>query len=164
MGFIEHGVMIDASVEKVFGLLCDTTRFDRWVFGYAGLLEGPEKLTENAQFRWRMKGHGLTLKPRSKIIEFTAPTGYTEEIRIPGIVRGQMKKMVIAEKRRTRLKWSFEYRLIGGPIGTAIDWAIAHRVIERAIYQSLQQAKATLEAEKRPANAQGIYRRQTAVR
>ena len=164
MGLVQRSVMIDAPVDKVFGLMTDTTRFGEWVFGFAGLDEGPTKLTQDTKFRWRMRGHGLTLKPRSTVTIFDAPGGYEEEIRIPGILRARLEKKVMAEKRRTRLSWSLEYRLIGGPLGAALDWALARRVAERAVQHSLNRAKKVLEAQKQPTATRGGYRRQTAVR
>ncbi|HEY8599327.1 MAG TPA: SRPBCC family protein [Thermomicrobiales bacterium] len=164
MGLVQRSVVIEAPVEEVFGLMTDTSRFDTWVFGFAGLDEGPTKLSQDTKFRWKMKGHGLTLKPRSTIVAFDAPTGYEEEIRIPGILRGRLSKRIVAEKRRTRLSWSLEYRLIGGPLGAAADWAVARRVAERAVQRSLAGAKQVLEARKQSATARGGYRRQTAVR
>ncbi len=164
MGLVQRSVVIDAEMEQVFGLMTDTTRFGEWVFGFAGLDEGPSTLSEGTTFRWRMKGHGLTLKPRSTVAALDAPTGYDEEIRIPGILRGQLSKRIVAERRRTRLVWSFEYRLVGGPLGAAADWAIARRVAARAVQRSLEGAKKTLEAQKAPARKGGYRQRQTAVR
>ena len=165
MGLVQRSVVIEAPVEQVFDLMTDTTRFGEWVFGFAGLDEGPETLAAGSQFRWKMKGHGLTLKPRSTVTDFAAPSGYEEEIRIPGILHARLSKKVLAEKRRTRLSWSLEYRLIGGPLGVAIDWALARRVAERAVQRSMTSAKTVLEAQKRPTTTQrGGYRRQTAVR
>ena len=164
MGLVQRSVMIDAPVEQVFGLMTDTTRFGEWVFGFAGLDEGPQTLAADSRFRWKMKGHGLTLKPRSTVTAFDAPGGYEEEIRIPGILRARLSKKVVAEKRRTRLSWSLEYRLIGGPLGVAVDWAVARRVAERAVQRSMTNAKTVLEAQKRPTAQRGGYRRQTAVR
>ncbi len=164
MGLVQHSVVIEAPVEEVFALMTDTSRFGEWAFGFAGLEEGPTQLTQDAKFRWKMKGHGMTLKPRSTVVTFDDPTGYEEEIRIPGIMRGRLSKKIVAEKRRTRLSWSLEYRLIGGPLGAAADWALARRVAERAVQRSLAGAKRVLEAKKQNATARGGYRRQTAVR
>jgi uncharacterized protein YndB with AHSA1/START domain len=164
MGQVKRSVVIDASVEEVFGLMTDTKRFGEWVFGFAGLDDGPDRLSDGATFRWRMKGHGLTLKPRCEVIEFDAPAGYEEEIRIPGMVRATLSKRVVAQKRRTQLSWLLDYRVIGGPLGVAIDWLVAHRVAERAVQRSLEGAKRVLEAPKQAATARGGYRRQTAVR
>lgn len=163
MGQVKKSVTIDAPVEDVFALMADTTRFGEWVFGFAGLDDGPDKLADGATFRWRMKGHGMTLKPRSEVTEFAAPDGYEEEIRIPGLVRATLSKQVIAQKRRTQLSWALDYRVIGGPLGVAIDWAVAHRVAERAVQRSLERAKTLLETPKERAK-RGGYRRQTAVR
>src|SRR4051812_12458730 len=97
MGQVKRSVVIDAPVEEVFGLLTDTKRFGDWVFGFAGLDDGPDRLSDGATFRWRMKGHGLTLKPRGEIVEFDAPGGYEEEIRIPGMVRATLSTRVIQQ-------------------------------------------------------------------
>jgi uncharacterized membrane protein len=164
MGQVKRSVVIDAPVEEVFGLLTDTKRFGDWVFGFAGLEDGPERLSDGATFRWRMKGHGLTLKPRSEIVEFDAPGGYEEEIRIPGMVRATLSTRVIPQKRRTQLSCSVDYRVIGGPLGVAVDWLVAHRVAERAVQRSLDGAKRVLETPKQNTAQRGGYRRQTAVR
>lgn len=164
MGLVQRSVVIEAPVEEVFGLMTDTSRFDAWVFGFAGLEEGPAKLTQDTKFRWKMKGHGLTLKPHSTIVTLDAPAGYEEEIRIRGIFHGRLSKKIVAEKRRTRLSWSLEYRMIGGPLGAAADWAFARRVAERAVQHSLAGAKQVLEARKQKTTTRGGYRRQTAVR
>ena len=123
----------------------------------------PAQLGDGATFRWRMKGHGLTLKPRCEIVEFDAPAGYEEEVRVPGLVRATLSKQVIAQKRRTQLSWSLDYRVVGGPLGVVVDWLIAHRVAERAVQNSLDGAKRVLETRKQPATTRGGYRRQTAV-
>lgn len=164
MGLVQRSVVIDAPTDKVFALMTDTARFGEWVFGFAGLDEGPEQLSEGTMFRWRLKGHGLTLKPRSTVTTFDEPSGYDEEIRIPGILRAQLSKRIIAEKRRTRLVWSLEYRLVGGPLGAAADWVLAHRVFTRIVQRSLEGAKKTLEAAKQATPKSSYKRRQTAVR
>jgi uncharacterized membrane protein len=162
MGQVKRSVVIDAPVEEVFALMTDTERFGDWVFGFTELTEGPSKLTADASFSWKMKGHGLTLKPRSHIVSFDAPQSYEEEIRIPGILRGTLTKTVIQQKRRAQLSWVLDYRIVGGPLGVAGDWLVAHRVAERAVQRSLDKARQVLETKKQP--ARGGYRRQTAVR
>jgi uncharacterized protein YndB with AHSA1/START domain len=162
MGQIKRSVMIDAPVEEVFKLMTDTKRFGDWVFGFTELTEGPSTLAANASFRWKMKGHGLTLKPRSTIVNFDAPQGYEEEIRIPGILRGTLTKTITQQKRRTQLSWVLDYRVVGGPLGVAADWLVANRVAERAVQRSLDKARQVLETTKQP--ARGGYRRQPAVR
>ncbi len=164
MGQIRKSVTIDAPAEAVFALMTDTTRFGDWVFGFAGLDEGPERLGAGAKFRWRMRGHGMTLRPRSEVVEFDAPGGYEEEIRIPGIVRATLSKRIVAQKRRTQLSWALDYRVIGGPLGVVIDWAVAHRVAERAVQRSLERAKRVLETPKAVNAARSGYQRQRAVR
>lgn len=162
MGQIRRTVMIDAPVEEVFALMTDTERFGDWVFGFTELTEGPRTLAANSSFSWKMKGHGLTLKPHSRIVNFDAPQSYEEEIRIPGILRATLTKTVIQQKRRTQLSWSLDYRIIGGPLGVVGDWLVAHRVAERAVQRSMDKAREVLETTKQP--ARGGYRRQTAVR
>jgi uncharacterized protein YndB with AHSA1/START domain len=162
MGQIKRSVMIDSPVEEVFRLMTDTTRFGDWVFGFSELTEGPSTIDANTSFRWKMKGHGLTLKPRSKIVSFDAPQRYEEEIRIPGILRGTLTKTVTQQKRRTQLSWVLDYRVVGGPLGVAADWLVAHRVAERAVQRSLEKARHLLETKRQP--ARGGYRRQPAVR
>ena len=165
MGHIQRSVVINAPVEEVFDLLTDTTRYGDWVFGFAGLDEGPARLAEGDRFRWRMKGHGLTLKPRSTVTALEAPHRYQEEIRIPGLLRATLTKRVVSQKRRTQLSWTLNYRVAGGPLGVAADWLMAHRVATRAVEYSLRGAKRVLETPKRaPAVKPGGYRRQTAVR
>lgn len=164
MGQIRRSVVIEAPADEVFGLMTDTRRFGDWIFGFVGLDDGPEKLSDGATFRWRMKGHGLTLKPRCEIVEFDAPSGYEEEIRIAGVVRGTLSARVVPQKRRTLLSCAFDYRVVGGPLGVAIDWLVAHRVAERAVQRSLEGAKRVLETPKATATQRGGYRRQTAVR
>ena len=162
MGQVKRSVMIDAPKEAVFGLITDTTRFGDWVFGFAGLDEGPDRLAAGSSFRWTMKGHGLTLKPRSTVTSFAAPDSYREEVRIPGLLRGTLTKTVTQQKRRSQLSWVLDYRIVGGPLGVAVDWLLAHRVAQRAVQRSLEHAKATLEKGQEP--SRGGYRRQTAVR
>ena len=162
MGQIKRTVMIDAPAAEVFALMTDTRRFGEWVFGFAGLDSGPDTLGADASFRWQMKGHGLTLRPRCRIIGFDAPDGYEEEIRIPGVLRATLTKAVIQQKRRTQLSWVLDYRIVGGPFGVAVDWLLAHRVAERAVQRSLEGAKRVLETTRQP--ARGGYRRQPAVR
>ena len=163
MGQIKRSVMIDAPIDEVFALITDTQRFGDWVFGFAGLEEGPNTLGEDATFRWKMKGHGMTLKPRSQITSFNPPDGYTEEIRIPGLLRATLTKTLTQQKRRTQMAWVLDYRVVGGPFGVAADWLVAHRVAARAVQRSLEQAKRVLEKTNQPARSGG-YRRQTAVR
>lgn len=165
MGHIQRSVVINAPAEEVFALMADTRRYGEWVFGFAGLDEGPPTLTQGDAFRWRMKGHGLTLRPRSTVVAWEAPHRYREEIRIPGLVRATLTKTVVPQKRRTQLSWTLNYRVTGGPFGVALDWLMAHRVAGRAVEHSLQGAKRVLEtAGKAPTGRQGSYRRQTTVR
>ena len=165
MGHIQRSVVINAPAEGVFALMTDTGRYGEWVFGFAGLDEGPATLAQGDTFRWRMKGHGLTLRPRSTVIACEAPHRYQEEIRIPGLMRATLTKTVVPQKRRTQLSWTLNYRVAGGPFGVALDWLMAHRVAGRAVEYSLQGAKRVLEASgKASAVGQGGYRRQTAVR
>jgi uncharacterized membrane protein len=163
MGQVKRSVVIDAPVDEVFGLITDTRRFGDWVFGFVGLEEGPDRLQEGSTFRWKMKGHGLTLKPRSQITSFDAPGSYKEEIRIPGILRATLTKRVTQQKRRTQMSWVLDYRVVGGPLGVAADWLVAHRVAERAVQRSLERAKQVLEKSGQTARSGG-YRRQPAVR
>lgn len=163
MGQIKRSVMIDAPIGEVFGLLTDTQRFGDWVFGFAGLLEGPDRLAEGSAFRWKMKGHGLTLKPRSRVVSLAEPERYEEEIRIPGLLRATLTSTVTQQKRRTQLSWVLDYRVAGGPLGVAADWLLAHRVAERAVHRSMEGAKRVLEQANQPARSGG-YRRQRAVR
>jgi hypothetical protein len=112
-----------------------------------------------------MKGHGLTLNPRSEVIELSAPRRYREEIRIGRLLRATLTKTVTPQKRRTQLSWTLNYRVVGGPFGVALDWLMAHRVAARAVEHSLRGAKRVLETSKATATTpRGGYRRQTAVR
>ena len=162
MGQVKRSVVIEASVDEVFGLMTDTRRFKDWAFGFTKLDEGPDELGADSTFRWTMKGHGLTLRPRSRITSFSAPETYQEELRIPGILRATLTKVVVQQKRRTQLSWVVNYRVIGGPLGVAVDWMLAHRVVDRAVLRSLEGAKRVLETTRQP--ARGGYRRQRAVR
>ncbi len=165
MGQVQRSVVINAPAEEVFDLMTDTTRYGEWVFGFAGLDTGPAKLSDGDRFRWRMKGHGLTLRPRSTVAALEPPHGYQEEIRLPGILRATLIKQVVPQKRRTQLSWTLNYRMVGGPLGVVADWLMAHRVATRAVEYSLRGAKRVLETPKRvPEVRQGGYRRQTAVR
>jgi uncharacterized protein YndB with AHSA1/START domain len=165
MAVVQRSVVISAQPADVFALMTDTTRFEEWVFGFAGLLEGPETIGADAAYRWRMKGHRLTIRPRSKIIAFDAPRTYTEEVRIPGLVRGTLTKTAVQQKRRTQLVWRLEYRVIGGPAGIVVDKLLAGRVVRRAVEYSLNGAKRVLETPKQAARStRGGYRRQTAIR
>lgn len=164
MAQIQRSVMIDAPAERVFALLCDTNRFSDWVAGFGGLITGPDTLTAESSFRWRLNVLRLTFRPRSTITTFSAPESYKEAITIPGVLRGTLVKTAITEKRRVRLTWVLEYRLTGGPLGVAADWALAQRLAERNMQQSLAQAKTLLEAEKRAGAARGSHRRQPGVR
>ena len=165
MTVVQRSVVISAQPDDVFALLTDTTRFGEWVFGFAGLIEGPETIGADTTFRWRMKGHGLTLKPRDAIVAFDAPHSYTEEVRVPGLVRGTLTKTVVPQKRRTQLVWRLEYRVIGGPVGLVADKVLAGRVVRRAVEHCLAGAKRVLETPKQAVpSTRGGYRRQTAVR
>lgn len=165
MGHIQRSVVIAAPAEEVFDLITDTGRYGEWVFGFAGLDAGPAKLREGDTFRWRMQGHGLTLKPRSKVLLCEPPQRYQEEIHIPGLVRATLTKTVVRQKRRTQLNWTLNYRVLGGPLGVVGDWLVAHRVAGRAVEHSLQGAKRVLERRAKATTArQGTYRRQTAAR
>lgn len=163
MGHVQRSVVINAPAEEVFNLLVDTTRYEQWVFGFAGLDEGPAKLAQGDTFRWRMKGHGLTLKQRSTVTDLEPPRRYQEELR--GVVRATLTKTVVPQKRRTQLSWTFNYRVPGGPLGVALDWLLVQRVARRMVEYSLRDAKRVLEGTKKAATApRGGYRRQTAVR
>lgn len=165
MGHVQRSVVINAAPEEVFGLMTDTRRYGDWVFGFAGLDEGPDRLAEGDRFRWRMKGHGLTLKPRSEVVELAAPRRYQEEIHFGRFLRATLTKTVTPQKRRTQLSWTLNYRVIGGPFGVALDWLMAHRVAVRAVEYSLKGAKRVLETSKATATTpRGGYRRQSAVR
>lgn len=163
MGQLVRSVMVDASQGEVFALLAAPKRFGEWVAGFAGLDDGPERLGDGAAFRWRVKLYGVTLKPRSTIVAFDEPRSYEETIRLPGIVRATLTKVATQEKRRTQLRWVLDYRFAGGPLGVALDWALGHRLIARAVERSLANAKRVLEAPKQ-APDRSLFRRQTAVR
>lgn len=165
MGHVQRSVVINAPAEEVFALMADTRRFDRWVYGFKGLDEGPETLSKGASFRWRVRCYGLTCKVASTVTRFDPPDGYAEEIRVSGLLRATMTKTIVRQKRRTQLSWSLTYRVVGGPLGVVADWLLGHRFANRAVTASLRGAKQLLETPKKAAPArQGSPRRQTAAR
>lgn len=165
MGYVQRSVIVNAPAEEVFDLMIDTGRYGEWVFGFAGLDDVPAVLRQGDTFRWQMKGHGLTLRPRNKVTALEAPYRFEEEIRVPGLVRATLSKTVTRQKRRTQLSWTLSYQVTGGPLGVVADWLMAHRVARRAMEHSLNGAKRVLEAPARTAaTRQRGQRRQAAAR
>lgn len=165
MGHIQRSVVINAPAEDVFALMADTGRYGEWVYNFAGLDEEPKTLAKDETFHWRVHYSRLTVKPRSKVVQFDAPDRYEEEIRIGKLIRGTLTKTVVRQKRRSQLNWTLNYQVLGGPFGVVLDWLLGQRFAERAVERSLQEAKRLLEEPKKAATTRsGGYRRKTAVR
>lgn len=165
MGRVQRSVVINAPAEEVFALMADSRRFDRWVYGFKGLDEGPETLSKGESFRWRVRCYGVTCKAASTVTRFDPPNSYTEEIRVRGLLRATLTKTIVRQKRRTQLSWSLNYRIVGGPAGVAADWLLGQRFANRAVTESLREAKELLETPKKTAPARrGNPRRQAAAR
>lgn len=161
MAHVERSVVIHAPPEQVYDLLLDTTRFGEWVAGYGGLIEGPEQATTGATYRWRFRRWQLRIRPRSTVSEIE--TSRRVEERLAGVVRGTLIKTLIPQKRRTQLRWEFDYRLPAGPLGTVADWLVARRVARWAVEESLRGAKRVLEAPRSGA-ARGTAKRRAGPR
>lgn len=162
-GHIQRSVLINAPVEEVYKLLVTPGRYGEWVAGFAGLDEGPgEQLAQGTTLRWRMRQlPGLTRKRRGTVSLVEPP--HRCRIELQGFGRPTLTQTVSAQKRRTQLSWTLNYRVPGGPLGKALDWLLLRRRANHLVEQSLRGAKTLLEAAKQEP-ARGGYRRQTAVR
>lgn len=157
MGHIQRSVVIHAPPREVYELLLDTSRFEEWVAGFAGLIDGPERVTDGSTYTWRFNRWRLRLRPRSTITALE-PEQRIEE-RVGGVIRGTLVKSLRPQKRRTELHWEFDYRLPAGPVGNLADWLVARRIARRAMEDSLRGAKRVLEAQRKGGGGDRAKRR-----
>jgi len=120
-------ITVAAEPRNVFAHYEMTPAWGDWIDAYVGLLDPVEALTPGTRFRWRTGRRPLVTTVRNEILKSVPPILYAEQLVVGRVFRGTLTKTHEwnAAGAKTSVRWVLDYRTVGGPIGFAVDHAIA---------------------------------------
>ncbi len=144
MTALEHGIMINASADIIEAIAIDGKRAPEWVPGV--LRAEPDDVHPEPGGKLYMvyKIPGVTIGFTSTIMELKHGRGLTE--RMDGVIRGIMRWEYLPENGGTWVKVKFDYEMIGGILGKALDRLLIKDMNRRSLKKILENLKGLVES------------------
>jgi len=142
---------VDASLQQVweFGLL--PARIPDWQFDILAVRDAPEQICAAGQsYTLVYRRFGRDLPSRVTVSRYEPPTTVQTEGKTP--LGGYFRSTTCMQPDGggTRVDWSMDYRLPGGPLGGLLDALIFRRAFEQTVRKYNENFKAVIEGRPAP--------------
>jgi carbon monoxide dehydrogenase subunit G len=145
MTIIDHSIVINAPIERVFDLIDEPSRLPDYVPGVRRVDE-IQRSTERVgdSFRAHYTVLGVAMPTRFTTIEYVKPQ--TVGLQMDGALSGTYALTLKPEGRSTRVNLRIQYHIKGGLLGQAIDTLVVERLNEKNAEHFLENLKIISEA------------------
>jgi uncharacterized membrane protein len=144
MATLEHSIMINAPADMIEAIAIDGKRAPEWVPGVLRAEPDDVHPEPGGKLYMAYKVPGVTFGFTSTIMELKRGQGLTE--RMDGVMSGIMRWEYIPENGGTWVKINFDYEMIGGILGKAIDRLVMKDMNRRSLEKILENLKGLVES------------------
>jgi uncharacterized protein YndB with AHSA1/START domain len=140
-------VELAAPPERVWTIVMDPYRLERWVTTHSDLGDGaPRQLEAGSSFDQELKLGGRRFKVAWTVTDCDRPRSVSWSGEGPAGSRAHVRYTLEAlDGERTRFGYENEFELPGGPLGRLAGRAVGDRVARREAERSLASLKALVE-------------------
>ena len=146
MPIVENSIVINAPVEKVFGVIDDPARVPEYFSGVVGVTDykqTPERVGDSLKFTYSVLG--IHFEVPSSVLE------WDENVRMVSSLGGAFPGVVTttfdAQGDGVKVTQRFDYSIKGGILGKALNAILVERMNDKNAERSLENLKMICEAE-----------------
>lgn len=143
MTIVQHSILIQDSPENIMATLIDARRWPEW---YPGMTQA------SPDNRFPEKGGKVTFTTKSGIASFQVTETVLDyqpaklhAFQIEGMMSGNARWELTPEGATTRLNTTFDYTLMGGPLGQIMDTLLVKRMNSSSLEEGLKNLKTRIE-------------------
>jgi uncharacterized membrane protein len=144
MTTLEHGILIKAPAEVIEAITIDGKRAPEWVPGVLRAEPDDVHPEPGGKLYMAYKVPGMTLGFTSTIMELERGQRFTE--RMEGVMSGIMRWEYMPENGATWVKVKFDYEMMGGILGKALDRLLMKDMNRRSLEKILENLKGLVES------------------
>ena len=146
MPVVENSIVINAPMEKVFGILDDPERYPAFFAGVVGISDvsrTEERIGDSGSMKYSVLGIHFD-------VQFTIQAWEENKAivsRLEGAFPGKVTTTFNEQDDGVKVTQTFDYTIGGGVLGRALNAVVVERMNERNAQHTLENLKTLCEAE-----------------